>query len=373
MDATCAVPASTYGTMPEPPDGNPDHIRALSAGKTSWRKWRKQHSEAPDLRGGVFRGLDLSSLDLSAADLRWAKLDKVDLSRARLQGARLDGCIARFARFSRAKMEGASCVGSDLRAASLRRANLEGADFTDSILRFTSMAKARVEGARFTRAEVYGIGAWALEGEPEDESNLVVRESEGSVATTVDRLETAQFLFLLRENDKIGDVIHTASTRTVLILGRFKPSLKRVLDGLADVLLDNNFVPVIFHFDRPEGRNLTETVASLAHMACFVVPDLTGAKSVPQELSFIVPFLPSVPVCPILARRQRDAWSMYEHFERYPWVQPVVRYDDLEHLKSIARKEIIEVGWNAAMKSRGADGRPLPPIPPTRRARGRRR
>ncbi|MCB1740371.1 MAG: hypothetical protein KDK91_08385, partial [Gammaproteobacteria bacterium] len=216
------------------------------------------------------------------------------------------------------------------------------------------------EGALFTRAEVYGIGAWNLQGEPADQRGLLIREQPGALATTVDDLETAQYLFLLRENAKIADVINTASHRTILLLGRFSRPYYMVLQGLRAHLLERNFVPVLFDFDRPVGRDLTETVASLAHMACFVVADLSGAKSVPQELSHIVPFLPSVPVVPLLAEKNQRMYSMFEHFLRYPWVHEPVRYRDLEHLLNIVDAQVIEVGFRAAMRARGLPDAPLP-------------
>jgi len=53
--------------------------------------------------------------------------------------------------------------------------------------------------------------------------------------------------------------------------------------------------------------------------------------SIPQELASIVPNLPSVPVQPVL-QTGCEPWGMYDHIKRFPWVLPVVEYENQQAL-----------------------------------------
>jgi hypothetical protein len=154
-------------------------------------------------------------------------------------------------------------------------------------------------------------------------------------------LEVAQFVYLMLHNQKIRGIIDTIGRKGVLILGRFTEARKAVLDALKERLRrDFDLVPMVFDWDKPTRRDLTETVQLLANMSRFVVADVTDAKSIPQELSHIVPFLPSVPVCPIILASQLE-YSMFEHWTGYSTMLPVIEYHDQEQLVGNIEQQLL--------------------------------
>jgi hypothetical protein len=157
----------------------------------------------------------------------------------------------------------------------------------------------------------------------------------------VDRLDVAQFIYLLLNNSEIRHVIDTITSKVVLILGRFAEQRKSVLDAIRSELRKRDYLPILFDWEKPSSRDITETVSTLAHMAKFVIADITDPRSIPQELMKIVPNLPSVPVQPLLLASQSD-YGMFEHFKRFPWVLPVALYkDEGELLESLEQKVIL--------------------------------
>ena len=222
----------------------------------------------------------------------------------------------------------------DLSGLNLTGANLTEADLTAAILVGTKFEEANLTGCR-----IYGVAAWNVNLFGAQQSDLVITQSDEPVIT-VDNLEIAQFIYLLLHNEKIREVIDTITSKAVLILGRFTPERKTVLDAIRDELRRRNYLPIVFDFEKPASRDLTETVSTVAHMARFIIADLTEAKSIPQELGRIVPDLPSVPVQPIL-QASAEEYSMFEHFKRYPWVLETYQYKSLEDIIAALAEKVI--------------------------------
>jgi uncharacterized protein YjbI with pentapeptide repeats len=319
---------------------NPEHLSKVKEGVEVFNQWRTNNPETK---------LDLSRANLVRANLIEANLDKANLNKADLSEANLRGANLRAANLIEANLLTANLRGADLSwanlswahlgGANLREANLSGAKLGGANLTATDLREANLSGAYLSRAtlistnlgdanltscSVYGISAWNVHLKGATQSNLVITP-EGESAIQVDNLEVAQFIYLLLNNAKIRDVIDTITSKVVLILGRFTPERKSVLDAIREELRRRNYLPVLFDFEKPASRNFTETVSTLAHMARFVIADLTDPRSIPQELTRIIPLLPSVPVKPLLLASQQE-YGMFTDFRAYPWVLEPYRY-----------------------------------------------
>jgi uncharacterized protein YjbI with pentapeptide repeats len=330
---------------------NQKHLAILRKGVKVWNQWRKEnlHLE-PDLSGA-----DLVDAELPRADLRRTYLIKANLQGANLRGARISGDIVDGVHVGRTDLVQADLTGADLRKADLRRANLFQATLIGTDLRNSDLSEAdlseadlrdsKLEGADLRRAQlvntclkkanlngcqVFGIATWNLDLEGAEQSDLIITPRD-EPNITVDKLEVAQFVYLMLSNKNIRDVIDTITGKGVLILGRFSEERKAVLDAIKERLRGFDLVPMVFDWDKPSSRDLTETVQLLANLSRFVVADLTDAKSIPQELSHIIPFLPSVPVRPIILAGQRK-YGMAEHWTGYKTMLPVFEYEDKDHL-----------------------------------------
>ena len=315
---------------------------------------REAHLRGADLRQADLREACLSKGDFFRAHLRrtslfnanlvMAELCGADLSNADLSMADLRGASLTVARLHEADLRGADLKQADLRGAHLRRADLSGAHLSEANLsqanlQESTMMETNFAGANLTGCQVYGIAAWDLNLVGAQQAELVITPAREPVIT-VDNLEVAQFIYLLLHNEKIRDVIETVTSKAVLILGRYTPERKAVLDALREALRARDRLPIVFDFTRPGRQTTLETVSTLAHMARFVIADLTDAKSVLQELQAIVPSSPSVLVQPLLLASQEEP-GMFDFFRRFPWVLKPYRYHSQEEMLAALDAKII--------------------------------
>jgi uncharacterized protein YjbI with pentapeptide repeats len=277
---------------------------------------------------------NLSGANLSQSVLSQANLGGADLTQANFNGANLNHVCFRGANLRGADLSGTNMSAADLRGANLNRANLSGANLTTAVL-----VGANLKNANLTSCYIYGISAWDVKLDGTIQSSLIITLPYKPMIT-VDNLEVAQFIYLLLNNKKIRDVIDTITSKVVLILGRFTPERKALLDALRDELRKRNYSPVIFDFEKPSSRDFTETVRTLAHMSRFIIADLTDPSSIPQELQAIVPEL-EVPVQPLLLEAQKE-YTMFVDFRKYHWVLPIYLYKDLSSLLTALKENVID-------------------------------
>jgi hypothetical protein len=325
---------------------NEELLWILKQGVETWNRFRHDHpeEELPNLAAANLEGVplyraDLSNVVLSGAYLSGANLIEANLAGANLSGANLTNAHLTNAHLGGAILTGAYLTGAFLTGANLFLTNLGGAHLEGANLSMATLINTDLRAANITGSRVYGASVWGVKLEQAKQQNLII--TPGNEATvTVDNLEVAQFIYLLLNNSRIRDVIDTVAKKAVLILGRFTPERMVVLDAIRKELRRRDYLPIIFDFDKPSSRNITETVSTLAHIALFVIADITDAKSIPQELQRIVPSLPSVPVQPLL-HSSFNEYAMFRDFFDYPTVLRPHRYDDLDKLLSSLEERVI--------------------------------
>jgi uncharacterized protein YjbI with pentapeptide repeats len=295
--------------------------------------------------------LAVSRVDLSGADLSETQLDEAALYGADLRNANLSGASLHGADLTDADLSGANLSDAYLIGANLHDANLSEADLTGAILERAHLVGTNLRCADLTGCCVYGISAWDLNLEGAEQRDLRITKLPGP-EITVDNLEVAQFIYLLLKNERIRHIIDTITSKVVLILGRFTPERKVVLDALREEPRRREYTPVLFDFDKPASKDLTGTVQTLANLARFVVADLTHPSSVPHELATLIPGT-VVPVQPVLLEGQREYAMFVDLKTRYHWVLEPHRYASLERLIADLSERVIVPAEAKALELRG--------------------
>jgi uncharacterized protein YjbI with pentapeptide repeats len=324
---------------------------------------RRSYLRHAHLKRATFEACDLSQADCAAAfavaasfrrcileetsfELAWlesvdfdgARCAKTVFRRAHMSEARLPRLDLRRCDFSEADLRGADLTAADLREAMLAGADLRGAVLAGARLQGADLSHANLSGADLTAADltgakVYGVSAWDVHVDAAVQRGLVIVPP-GEFAITVDDLEVAQFVYLIYQNPKIRRVIDTITSRVVLILGRFTPERKAVLDAIRDELRRRDWVPILFDFDKPSQRDFTETILTLTGMARFVIADISNPKSSPLELQATVPNY-MIPFVPILQAGEEPFAMFRDLKQKYgEWILDVLEYDSIENLQA---------------------------------------
>ncbi len=358
------------------------HLDLLKQGKDAWNAWRKTptvgYPVQPDLSSAKLHNANLMSFDLSnvnleGADLSRSFLDNANLVNSNLRGADLSSSFLgdtdlgfadlSYAKLINVRLDNADLGYANLFWADLSYADLNGADLSNANLRWANLSRANLSNTNFTHADlseanlgsatlvetnlveailtncyIYGISAWNVRLEGAKQDSLIITPP-GEPTIKVDDIEVAQFIYLLLNHQKLRNVLNAVTERGVLLLGRFGGGGLEVLQAVAARLREAQYLPIIFDFDRPQDRNYTETVKTLAGLSRFIIADLSG-PSVPQELYATVPHF-KIPFVPIL-EAGRKQFAMAVDLLEYPWViRPPVIFASTDELVSLVPTKII--------------------------------
>jgi hypothetical protein len=310
-----------------------------SAASTSTSTSGRANLRGANLIGAYLTKADLRGANLHGANLTGAYLDGANLT-ADLRVADLSGADLIRANLTKADLRGANLDGANLNEANLTGADLDGANLFEANLQRAALIDTDLTDADLTGCRIFGVSAWRLKLQGAKQQNLIITDDD-EPKITVDNIEVAQFTYLMLNNQKVRDVIDTITSKAVLILGRFTADRKAVLDAIREELRKRNYLPILFDFELPERRNITETVTLLARMARFIIADLTDPSSIPQELQAIIPSV-RVPVQPLLLEGS-SIYSMFGDFDPqdFHWVLPVYRYKEPEQLLATLAENVI--------------------------------
>ncbi len=106
-------------------------------------------------------------------------------------------CNLYSAKFTGANLPSAIFWRSNLGEADLSGANLREADLSEAIL-----VRTKVEGAKISGSRIYGINAWELDGEFEDQKDLIITKKYKGEDVTVDNIKIAGFIHSILMADR---------------------------------------------------------------------------------------------------------------------------------------------------------------------------
>lgn len=186
---------------------------------------------------------------------------------------------------------------------------------------------------------------------PAPQGTLFPRERDKAVAARQKKvqskhnatIESALQMVRRLDDANFGELMSEMTKRRVLILGRFTGRRLKILKAIQARLEEhpNRYKAELFVFDRPELRDLVESIIGFAAFSRFIVADLSEPKSIQSELEAIVPHFMSLPVVPIINRTGKEYATFSSIRRRQNVVQPTVRYRDLDDLLEKLDGEVV--------------------------------
>lgn len=319
--------------------------KVLKSGKNIWNTWRKENPEfRPNLRNIElpnfdFTGYNLADCDLSNANLQKAIMIDCQLTHTSFIGANLEGSTIGS---SKELFQDDPFFGLNIRWSNFSASNMKNSVIKNNLLEACHFIKTDLRGADISNCRIHGVNAWEIKTDSHTKQNDLIVTAMMSPVLKVDQLEIAQFFNFIIENKNIAHFINVASEKIVLILGSFAKEDKHHLDQLKFELREKDLLPILFDFEKPKNRSLTETIVSIALLSRFVIADLTNERSIGHELANFVKNTPNVPLIP-LVRSDYESFSMFEDYYSYQNVLEKIEYTQID-------KSIIKVILDAVKK-----------------------
>ena len=253
---------------------------------------------------------------------------------------------------------------------SLRRIS-RGREWADPVLTDCSLNKASLEGADLRGACMWGCSYWGVELDQTTHQDgiriasdfdwvefaMKTRSRRGAAASeifdiTIDDLRVADFVGQIKVYpERVSDMINAASSKFVLLLGRFTGPQRAILDDvLAPGLTRRNYIPMVFDFPPPRNRDVIESVAILAGLSHFVIANLTDARSTPLESRTPGPYAGDTLLPPGASGRSRLQHVHGPAAQIFHGSSPARTYRGRNHLEQLLAEWIIPTAEREATK-----------------------
>jgi len=340
---------------------NIEHLENLKKGKNHWNNWvsenwrnetlnyRKERgisdyvpttradlsdidlTEFTDLSGYDFYKVNFKNSNLKGINFKGCKFRKADLSNCNLQNTTFDHSDLEYAFLLHSNLDNSSfqncqMEGSNLSATSLHKTNFRGSILFKSWLKWARMIETNFNLCDLSFSRIYGASIWAVELDGAKQNDIIITKRDDSIIS-IDNLELAQFIYLILNNSKIKNVIDTLTSKVVLILGRFKPERKQVLENIKSELRNRGFIPMIFDFDKPNSMDYIEPVITISQLSKFIIADFTEPKIVLEEVPIILNAC-VVPIIPIISEKERIPTTLLNNQVKFNSLTDTIIYSE---------------------------------------------
>ena len=263
-----------------------------SASKKTYQDWLKSVSEIPDynkyIRPNWFSGFEKGNnqYDFSGITLEGVAVFNAFAEGLTIRNSVFKDVVFEEGDFSRANFSNCHFINTRFNKTIFTDASFEQATFENCNLNRVNLVNANFCVKAIEETVVYGISAWDLHTcNSSKQSKLVIEKTysfysdiiaEGRIPLMVDDIELAQFIYYLTNHKRLRETINVMNSRSVLLLGRFNNGGLERLYKLREWLLKQNYLPMIFDFERPDSMDLVEVIVTMGGLCKFIIADLSG-------------------------------------------------------------------------------------------------